>query len=46
MAVLYTLSGYGVMRFNEMHRFIKTISHKTLSAPKELEDDQLIIRTE
>ncbi len=47
MTVLYALSGYGVMRFNEMQRFIKTISYKTLSATlKELEADQLIIRTE
>ncbi len=47
MTVLYSLSGYGVMRFNEMQRFIKTISYKTLSATlKELEADQLIIRTE
>ncbi len=47
MTVLYALSGYKVMRFNEMQRFIKIISYKTLSATlKELEADQLIIRTE
>ncbi len=47
MTVLYALSGYGTMRFNEMQRFIKTVSYKTLSATlKELEADQLIIRTE
>lgn len=47
MTVLYALSSYGVMRFNEMQRLLKTISYKTLSANlKELEADQLIIRTE
>ena len=47
MAVLYSLSLFQVMRFNEMQRFIKTISYKTLSATlKELESDRLILRTE
>lgn len=47
MTILYSLSSCGVMRFNEMQRFVKTISYKTLSATlKELEADQLIIRTE
>ena len=47
MVVLYTLATFGVTRFNEMQRFIGTIPHKTLSATlKELEADQLIIRTE
>lgn len=47
MAVLYSLSLYQVMRFNEMQRFIKTVSYKTLSSTlKELENDQLIVRTE
>lgn len=47
MVVLYTLATFGVVRFNEMQRFIGTISYKTLSATlKELEADQLIIRTE
>ena len=47
MAVLYSLSLYEVMRFNELQRFIKTISYKSLSATlKELEADQLIVRTE
>lgn len=47
MAILYTLSIFEVMRFNELQRFIKVISYKTLSATlKELEADQLIIRTE
>ena len=47
MAVLYALSVFEVMRFNEMQRFIKTVSYKTLSATlKELEADRLIVRTE
>lgn len=47
MAVLYTLTIFEVVRFNELQRFIKTISCKTLSATlKELEKEQLIIRTE
>ena len=47
MAVLYSLWGFKVMRFNELQRFIKTVSYKTLSATlRELESDQLIIRTE
>ena len=47
MTILYTLSLFEVMRFNEMQRFIGTIPYKTLSATlKELEADHLIIRTE
>ena len=47
MVILYTLATFEVVRFNEMQRFIGTISYKTLSATlKELEADQLIIRTE
>lgn len=47
MAILYTLSISEVVRFNELKRFIKVISYKTLSVTlKELEADQLIIRTE
>ena len=47
MVILYALSVYRVMRFNEMQRFIKTISFKTLSATlKDLEADHLILRTE
>lgn len=47
MVVLYSLSLFKVMRFNEMQRFIKTVSYKTLSATlKELEADRLIVRTE
>lgn len=47
MVVLYTLATFEVARFNELQRFIGTISYKTLSATlKELEADRLIIRTE
>ena len=47
MAVLYTLSLFDVMRFNELQRFIKSASCKTLSATlKELENDKLIMRKE
>ncbi len=47
MVVLYTLGTFEVVRFNELKRFIKPISYKTLSSTlKELEDDELVIRTE
>ena len=47
MVILYALAQYPVMRFNEMQRFLKTISYKTLSATlKDLEADHLILRTE
>ena len=47
MVILYCLMEFQVVRYNELKRYIKSISHKTLSnALKELEKDQLIIRTE
>jgi len=47
MFILYTLMGFGVVRFNEMKRFIGNISYKTLSATlKELEADGLVHREE
>ena len=47
MVVLYSLSTFDVVRFNELKRIIKVIPYKTLSATlKELEADQLIVRTE
>lgn len=47
MLILYTLSGYGVVRFNEMKKYIGSISYKTLSAAlKELEYDGLVRRKE
>lgn len=47
MTILYTLMEFGVVRFNEMKKYIGTISYKTLSAMlKELEADELIHREE
>lgn len=47
MIILYWLSEYEVIRYNELKRYIGTISHKTLSVSlKELESDNLIIRKE
>lgn len=45
--ILYTLSCYGIVRFNEMKKYIGEISYKTLSGTlKELEADGLICRKE
>ena len=47
MFILYALIGYGVVRFNEMKKYIGGISYKTLSATlKELEADGLVHREE
>lgn len=47
MVILYCLMEFRVVRYNEMKRYIGTISHKTLSAAlKELERDGLILREE
>ena len=47
MSILYTLMEFGVVRFNEMKKYIGGISYKTLSSTlKELEMDQLIHREE
>ena len=47
MVILYCLMEYEVVRFNELKRYLKNISDKTLSTNlKELEADHLIIRTE
>lgn len=47
MTILYTLMEFGVVRFNEMKRYIGNISYKTLSSTlKELEADQLVHREE
>ena len=43
MTILYTLMEFGVVRFNEMKKYISEISYKTL---KELEADQLVHRKE
>lgn len=45
MVILYCLMEFEVVRYNELKRYIKTISDKTLStALKELEADALIVR--
>lgn len=47
MTILYCLMEFAPVRFNEMRRYIKTISDKTLSASlKELEASGLIRRRE
>lgn len=47
MTILYTLMGFGVVRFNELKKYIRTISYKTLSLTlKELEADGLVHREE
>ena len=47
MVILYCLMEYEVVRFNELKRYLKNISDKTLSTNlKELEADHLIVRTE
>ena len=47
MFILYTLMEYKVVRFNELQRYIGSISFKTLSSTlKELEKDQLVHREE
>ncbi|MDR1509934.1 MAG: helix-turn-helix transcriptional regulator [Synergistaceae bacterium] len=43
MVILYCLMEYEVVRFNELRRYLKNISDKTLSQNlKELEKDELI----
>ena len=47
MTILYTLMEFGVVRFNELKRYISSITYKTLSASlKELEADGLVVRKE
>lgn len=47
MTILYTLMEFGVVRFNEIKKYIENISYKTLSSTlKELEKDGLIHREE
>lgn len=47
MVILYCLMEYQPVRFNELKRYLKNISDKTLSSNlKELEQDRLIIRKE
>lgn len=47
MFILYALMDFEVVRFNELQKYIKTISYKTLSSTlKELEADGLVHREE
>jgi DNA-binding HxlR family transcriptional regulator len=47
MVILYCLMEFEVVRYNEMRKYIKTISYKTLSTMlKELEADGLVHREE
>lgn len=47
LTILYALYRHNVIRFNQLQKYLKMISHKTLSnALKELEKDDLIIRKE
>lgn len=47
MTILYTLTEFEIVRYNELQRYIKGISYKTLSLSlKELEKDGLIVRKE
>lgn len=47
LVIMYWLVEYNVVRFNELHRLIGTITYKTLSSQlKEMESDGLLIRTE
>lgn len=47
MVILYCLMEYETVRFNELRRYLKKISDKTLSTNlKELERDRLIVRIE
>ena len=47
MVILYCLMEFEPVRFNELRRYLKNISDKTLSANlKELESDRLVVRKE
>lgn len=47
MVILYTLMEFGIVRFNEMKKYIGDISYNTLShSLKELEADGLVHREE
>lgn len=47
MVILYCLMEFKVVRFNELKRYLKNVTDKTLSNHlKELESDGLIIRNE
>lgn len=47
MVILYWLAEKTVLRYNELKRYLGSVSHKTLSLSlKELEADGLLLRTE
>lgn len=47
LTVLYAIYRHGIIRFNNLQRYLNLVSHKTLSnVLKELEKDNLIIRKE
>ena len=47
MVILYCLMEFEPVRFNELKRYLKTVSDKTLSMNlKQLQADRLIVRTE
>lgn len=47
LAVLYTLRKFHVVRFNDMRRYMRTLTYRTLSTTlKELQDDGLVLRAE
>ncbi len=47
MIIMYWLAEYNVLRFNELKKYIGSISFKTLSITlKELESDGIVIRKE
>lgn len=47
MVILYCLMEFEPVRFNELRRYLRNISDRTLSSNlKELKADELIIRTE
>ena len=47
MVILYCLMEFEIVRFNELKRYLKNVTDKTLSNNlKELESDRLIIRKE
>lgn len=47
LTILYALSLFKIIRYNEMKRYLGIVSHKTLSSTlKELEHDNLIVRKE
>ena len=47
LPILYTLTEYGTVRFNEMRRYISAISSRSLTITlREMEDDGLVVRNE